>query len=263
MGVPYAEVIGDPIAHSKSPLIHKYWLERLGLEGDYRAVRVSAEELPAYLGSRLSDPDWRGCNVTMPYKERILPLLDTVTRNAKRIGAVNTVRRGEDGRLHGRNTDVHGISRSLDHIIADDMEIVLIGAGGAARAVADAIQRYRPRCVTVINRSIERGKKLLGDFHLSGRAIDGTIIPAADLVINAAHPHASFDLGALGRGAAVLDLVYDPPGGSLLNEARSLGLRTVDGLTMLVHQAGEAFAAFFGRAHPEEWDAELRELLIR
>ena len=170
MGIPYAEVIGDPIAHSKSPLIHKYWLEKLGLEGNYRAVRVTAEDLPAYLESRRSDPDWRGCNVTMPHKQRVVPLLDTTTRDATRIGAVNTIRKGEDGRLHGRNTDLHGVCRSLDPYLAPPLaHVVLIGAGGAARAAARALEANKVRDVTVINRSLERGQALLRDFHLAGR----------------------------------------------------------------------------------------------
>ncbi|MEA3030914.1 MAG: shikimate dehydrogenase [Sphingomonadales bacterium] len=263
MGVPYAEVIGDPIAHSKSPLIHKFWLEKLGIEGDYRAVRVAVDELQAYLESRRSDRDWRGCNVTMPHKERIMPFLDTATRDATRIGAVNTIRKGGNGRLHGRNTDLHGVCRSLDHLIEPGLHAVLIGAGGGARAAARALAANGVGEVTVINRSLERAEKLLRDFHLTGRATAETSIPTADLVINAAPPYASFALDALGPRAVIFDMVYSPREGSILNEARGRGLRVVDGLTMLTHQAGEAFSVFFKRARPPEADAELRELLTR
>jgi shikimate dehydrogenase len=261
MGVPYAEVIGDPVAHSKSPLIHKFWLEKLGIEGDYRATRVAADELPAYLESRRLDRDWRGCNVTMPHKERIMPLLDTATRDARRIGAVNTVRKGKDGRLHGRNTDLHGICRSLDHLIEPDGPVVLIGAGGAARAAARALEANGAGEVTVINRSIERGQKLLRDFHLAGRATSDTVIPPARLVINAAPPYARFSLDSLRAGAVLFDMVYDPPEGVILDGAASRGLRVVDGLAMLTHQASEAFSVFFRRARPAGSDAELRALL--
>jgi shikimate dehydrogenase len=262
MGVPYAEVIGDPVAHSKSPLIHKFWLEKLGLAGDYRAVRVAADELADYLAARRADPGWRGCNVTMPHKAEILPLLDTTTRDAKRIGAVNTVRNA-DGRLYGRNTDLHGIYRSLDHVIEPGMRVVLIGAGGAARAAACAVKRHAPREVTVINRSVDRGRKLLRDFHLAGRVMAETAIPPADLVINAAPPYANFALDALAPHAVVFDMVYHPRDGALLAQARRGGFRMVDGLTMLIHQAAEAFAVFFKRARPPDSDGELRELLIR
>jgi shikimate dehydrogenase len=262
MGIPYAEVIGDPIAHSKSPLIHKFWLAKLGLEGDYRAVRVAAEDLPAYLESRRSDPDWRGCNVTMPHKQRVLSLLDTTTRDATRIGAVNTIRKGEDGRLHGRNTDMHGIYRSLDPYLAlPPAHVVLFGAGGAARAAARALQAHKIRKVTVINRSFERGRALLRDFHLAGRVTDATIVAPADLVINAAPPYAEVALDRLGPDAVVFDMVYAPPQGALLKEANDRGLRAVDGFTMLIHQASEAFATFFGMARPPQYDVELRELL--
>jgi len=262
MGIPYAEVIGDPIAHSKSPSIHKFWLAKLGIDGDYRAVRVTAHELADYFAARRADPDWRGCNVTMPHKAAIVPMLDTTTRDAKRIGAVNTVRNGE-GRLHGRNTDLHGVCRSLDHLIEPGMQVVLIGAGGAGRAAACAVARFAPREVTVINRSRERGQELLRDFHLAGRVTAKTAIPPADLVINAAPPYASFDLGALGPHAVVFDMVYQPREGSISAAARSRGLRAVDGLTMLTHQAGEAFSVFFKRAHPADADIELRELLTQ
>ncbi|HST36909.1 MAG TPA: shikimate dehydrogenase [Allosphingosinicella sp.] len=261
MGIPYAEVIGDPIAHSKSPAIHKFWLAKLGIEGDYRAIRVRGEELEDYLRLRSADADWRGCNVTMPLKERIMPLLDSVTREAGKIGAVNAVRRGEDGRLHGRNTDVHGVARSLDYLIEPAMEIVLIGAGGAARAAAHIIRSYDPQHVTLINRSAGRGTKLLRDFYLPGTATFDPTLPKADLVINAAPPHRAFDLTPLAENAIVFDMVYDPPEGALLAQAGRRGLRTVDGLTMLIHQASEAFCTFFREAHPPDADAKLKELL--
>lgn len=261
MGIPYAEVIGDPITHSKSPLVHRFWLARLGLEGDYRATRVTAAELPAYLNSRRADPDWRGCNVTMPHKERIVPLLDTVNRDAVRIGAVNTVGRGAGGRLHGRNTDLHGVCRSLDRVLRPGLSVVLIGAGGAARAAARALEANRAGDVTVINRNVERAQRLLADFNLNGRATATTAILPAELLINAAPPHTAFSLNSLAPAAMVFDMVYAPAGGAVLDEARRRGLRTVDGITMLMHQAAEAFAVFFKHAHPPDTAGELRELL--
>ncbi len=262
MGVPYAEVIGDPIAHSKSPLIHKFWLEKLGLKGEYRATQVGAAELHGYLEERRADPDWRGCNVTMPHKQSIVRLLDTTTRDAERIGAVNTIGKGPDGRLHGRNTDLHGVCRSLDPYLAQPPKtVILIGAGGAARAAARALEANGAGEVVVINRSATHGERLLRDFRLSGRVIASTRIPAADMVINAAPPYDDFALDALGPDTVVFDMVYSPPEGSILEKAKGRGLRVVDGLTMLSHQAAEAFAVFFNRARPLEADAELRRLL--
>ena len=109
---PYAEVIGDPIAHSKSPQIHRHWLQQTGLDGDYRATRVSREGLAGYFAERRADPDWRGCNVTIPHKENVAPLIDDVASDAAAIGAVNCVIR-EGDRLVGYNSDVNGIAAAL------------------------------------------------------------------------------------------------------------------------------------------------------
>ena len=140
MGVPYSEVIGDPIAHSKSPLIHKFWLEKLGVEGDYRAVRVIAADLPDYLKCRRADPDWRGCNVTMPLKREVVRHVDEVEPRFSQVGALNLVCRS-DNRLVGTNTDVLGILDVLpvEYFISDALpEVCIIGAGGAARALLAA-----------------------------------------------------------------------------------------------------------------------------
>ena len=137
----YAEVIGDPIVQSKSPAIHGYWLRRLGLDADYRAAHVTAEGLADYLASRRADPLWRGCNVTMPHKQAVIPLLDALDPLAARIGAVNTVV-PEDGRLIGYNTDAGGFLEPLRPYLAQQhlfrMARVL-GTGGAALARLEAI----------------------------------------------------------------------------------------------------------------------------
>jgi shikimate dehydrogenase len=141
------------------------------------------------------------------------------------------------------------------------MEVVLIGAGGAARAAARILQANAPQNVTLINRSIDRGMKLLRDFRLPGDATSDPTLPRADLVINAAPPHQAFDLASLAENAIVFDMVYDPPEGVLLEQASRRGLRTVDGLKMLIHQAGEAFSIFFREAAPTDADMEIRKLL--
>ena len=115
----YAEVIGDPIAQSKSPAIHGFWIEKLGLEAAYRAHHVTSETLAAYLSERREDPDWRGCNVTMPHKQAVAPLVDRIEPLAKRVGAINTVYRGADGALIGRNTDVAGFLEPLVERLRD------------------------------------------------------------------------------------------------------------------------------------------------
>jgi len=269
MGVPYAEVIGDPISHSKSPLIHNFWLEKLGLDGEYRATQVAARDLSNYLTARREDPLWRGCNVTMPHKQYVLPLLDTVTRNASAIGAVNTIRRGKDGRLHGRNTDVHGVWRCLDGVETAGKHFLLIGAGGAARAAAYAVSRYDDARVTVMNRSHERAKEMLMDCKLQGDVLPIGDVPDADVVINASSlgmagvlwPEIS--LRKLNPQVVVFDMVYSPLHTTLLSRAEAMGLRTIDGLSMLINQASEAFAVFFQARHPANCTTDLRELLLR
>src|SRR3954468_1436768 len=139
MGVPYAEVIGDPIAHSKSPVIHKFWLEKLGMEGDYRRAQVKTGELESYFESRRNDPDWRGCNVTMPHKSDVASFMDDVDPSARRIGAVNTVKRF-DQKLVGLNTDWIGLNLALGEHSAAGKDVVLIGAGGAARAALEELR---------------------------------------------------------------------------------------------------------------------------
>jgi shikimate dehydrogenase len=282
MGIPYAEVIGDPIAQSKSPLVHKYWLEQLGIEGDYRATRVTDHELPAYLAGRLADPDWRGCNVTMPHKQNILLLLDAVSDED--IGAVNCIV-PEAGRLVGRNTDAPGFLAALAAVPPPDEPASgdhvatyfhLIGAGGAARAVAAAL---RGRDIVYFNRDAEKAEALAEEFGPGGGygfglgldALNGPSLRHEDqrcsyIVVNASsmgmadQPPVPINLSLYPDDSIVCDLVYHPLETPLLAEARRLGMRTVDGLAMLIGQARFAFEYFFGVA-PPDGDVELRKLL--
>ena len=135
MSVPYAEVIGDPVTHSKSPTIHRFWLDRLGIAGDYRARPLAAEGLADYLAERRHDPAWRGCNVTMPHKETVMPLLARIEPLARQVGAVNTVVKAKDGALVGRNTDVAGFLEPLRPRLAENHYFRMarvLGTGGAA-----------------------------------------------------------------------------------------------------------------------------------
>ena len=142
MSQAYAEVIGDPIAQSKSPVIHGYWLEKLGIEASYRAAHVPSEALAGYLSGRKADPDWRGCNVTMPHKQAVMPLLDRLEPLAGRVGAVNTIVRESDGSLTGFNTDVAGFLEPLRGQLARKHLFRMarvFGTGGAARAIVAAL----------------------------------------------------------------------------------------------------------------------------
>ena len=175
MGTPYAEVIGDPIGDSKSPLSHKFWLERLGLPHDYRRTQVAPDELEAFLAERRLDPDWRGCSVALPHKQAVMPLLDAVTETARRIGAVNTIIPTADG-LVGDNTDAFGFRSSIEERYGDiDCEpAVVLGAGGAARAVLVALQEMGIRSIILANRTHARAVALAEELGVSLRDIEGS-----------------------------------------------------------------------------------------
>ncbi len=269
MGIPYAEVIGDPIVHSRSPIIHKFWLRQMNLVGDYKAVRVRPEELADYLAERRADPDWRGCNVTMPCKMAIGEHLDTIDPVTRRIGAVNTVINHSVGVLIGTNTDVQGVHFALDDNCLAGRKAVLLGAGGAARAVLEELRQAGVSHVTILNRTEDKARDLLDRFGLDGEAGPIGGAPAADLLINATpigmagQPPLGIDLSELRPGATVFDLVYHPLETPLLAEALRRGLRTVDGLTMLIWQASMAFTYFFGEPPPDPDSRELRELITQ
>jgi shikimate dehydrogenase len=268
MGVPYAEVIGDPIAHSKSPLIHRFWLSVLGIKGDYRAVRVTPEELAGYLELRRADQDWRGCNVSMPLKEAALRLVH-LDPTAKRIGALNTLIHYGDGRILGTNTDTQGFHSAVDLDRLQPKRVAVIGAGGAARAVLHALSQTGVPYVVVVNRTDSKAGNLLEAFDLVGDVASLGSSPDANLLVNASplgmqgYPPLEIDLSNLSSDATVFDMVYEPLRTPLLEEARRRGLTTIDGLTMLIEQAAMAFACFF-KDSPEQADTpELRELLTR
>ncbi len=265
---PYAEVIGDPIAHSKSPLIHTFWLEALGIAGDYRRAHVRPDGLAAYIAERRADPDWRGCNVTIPHKVAVMDLVDDPGNIRGTIGAMNTVVRQPDGALVGTNTDAAGFYAPLAELDLEGAPVALVGAGGAARAVLFALARAKVGPVTILNRSPLKAMGLLATFGLKGDvvALDAPLPPAA-LLVNASslgmtgQPPLDLDLTPLPEEAIVYDLVYAPLRTGLLAAAEARGLDTVDGLDMLIGQAALAFELFFGRPPPEGRDDELRALL--
>jgi len=270
MNVPYAEVIGDPIAHSKSPLIHKFWLEALRLEGDYRAFRVHHNDLGAYFTARRGDPDWRGCNVSLPHKIHAIRHLDDFTAEAVAVGAVNCVYRKGD-RLVGANTDVDGVDAVLDARPWRANMVTIIGGGGAARAVLEVLRRRDVLEVFMIVRDPGSVRPVHAAFVRSGAVHDfrdtDVAFAACEYLINAsplgmagAPAMPASILGALGkvaRYATVFDMVYTPPETQLLTRARALSLATSTGIDMLVGQARSAFRRFFGREPPEGLDAEL------
>ena len=267
---PYAEVIGDPIAHSKSPLIHNLWLETLGIDAEYRAHQVAPDDLGRYFADRAADPAWRGCNVTVPHKVAALDHVADPGGVRGSIGAINTVFRGEDGAPAGTNTDAAGFWAPIAHLDLAGSPVTVIGAGGAARAVLWALARVGVGPVTVMNRNPLKAAALLAAFGLKGQALPlGPSAPSCALLVNASslgmtgQPPLVLDLSALPADATVYDLVYAPLETELLAAARNRELDTVDGLEMLVAQAAVAFEILFGREPPRERDDELREMLTR
>ena len=280
---PYAEVIGDPIAQSKSPAIHNFWLAKLGIDAEYRACHVKSDQLADYLSARRADLQWRGCNVTMPHKQAVMPLLHSVEQPAARVGAVNTIYPAFDRLLAGQNTDVAGFLEPLEPMLAQPslMRMARVfGAGGAARAVVAALAA-RGFIIVLAARDPAKARALLDELAPGAdhHAVDlGHFTPATDfafddragifdLVVNAS------PLGMAGQAALQLDFSHVPPGAvvydivthpldtPLLAEARARGLATIDGLSMLIGQAAAAFEMFFGQPAPRQHDAELRSLL--
>ena len=281
----YAEVIGDPIAQSKSPQIHKFWLGKLGLVADYRACHVSAAGLADYFAARRTDPDWRGCNITMPHKQAAMALIDRLDPLAARIGAINTVVHETDGSLTGYNTDAAGFLEPLQPLLAKThlwRMARILGAGGAARAIIAALADQGFTLVLAA-RDPAKARALLAELAPGGEHHTPPLGHFAqptdfafddrehllDLVINASplgmagQPPLHFDLSHAPPGSTVYDIVTNPVETPLLAAARKAGFPTLDGLAMLIGQAAAAFEKFFGVAAPREYDAELRELLTR
>lgn len=253
---PRAFVIGHPIAHSRSPLLHGFWLRSLGLAGSYERVDVAPANLTGFVRS-LADAGWVGGNVTIPHKTAVMALVDDLDVDAEAIGAVNTLWL-EGGRLVGGNTDAIGFVANLDEEAPgwDDgagRRAVVLGAGGAARAVLHGLRR-RGFEVVVANRTEASAVALAARFRGEAVAWDrlSARLAMADVVVNttslgmAGQPPLRLDLSALHDQAVVCDIVYVPLETALLQSARARGLRAVGGLGMLLHQAVPGFARWFG-----------------
>ncbi|QDH33425.1 shikimate dehydrogenase [Porphyrobacter sp. YT40] len=282
---PYAEVIGDPIAQSKSPLIHGFWLGKLGIEADYRACHVRPDDFADYLASRREDPLWRGCNVTMPHKQAVMPLLGRIDPPADSIGAVNTILPLGEGALAGTNTDAAGFLEPLGADLARTHYFRMariLGTGGAARAIIAALAGHGFTLV-VAGRDPAKARALLDELAPQGEhhAIDLAHFAdptdfafddregCCDLVVNASslgmtgQPPLPFDWSHAPPGSIAYDIVTAPRDTAFLQAARERGHRTIDGLAMLIGQAAVAFEKFFGQPAPREHDAELRAILTQ
>ncbi len=259
--IPRAFVVGHPIAHSRSPLIHGHWLAAHGLPGSYERLDVAPAAFPAFLRA-LPESGFRGGNVTIPHKETAYALADTLTQRAKTIGAVNTLVVGPDGRIGGDNTDAPGFCAHLDHSLGEGWPeraggtALVLGAGGAARAIVVGLAERGLRRILVANRTPARAEGVAALAPGIAAALAWDDLPAAlagaGLLVNTTslgmrgQPPLDLDLAPLPASAAVADIVYAPLETALLAAARRRGLAAVDGLGMLLHQAVPGFEAWFG-----------------
>ncbi|HWI86344.1 MAG TPA: shikimate dehydrogenase [Sphingomonas sp.] len=284
MSAPFAEVIGDPIAQSRSPAMHGFWLDKLGLEGNYGSSHLSHTDLPGFFADRRADPAWRGCNVTIPHKQAVMPLLDRIDPVAAAIGAVNTIV-PRDGILVGHNTDAPGFLEPLRRELAEPHLLRtarIFGTGGAARAIAHALWAEGFTLV-IAGRDLAKARDLASAFapqdahacslETFAQPLDfawGDMDGRFDLVVNATSlgmagkPPLPIDFTNVPPGAVIYDAVYSPLITPLLAEAQARGHRIIDGLNMLIGQGRIAFTHFFGAEPPSDAasDAELRQRLL-
>ena len=268
-----AAVIGNPVSQSLSPLMHGHWFESLSLDGEYQAREVQTNELEAALEQFRAD-GYAGFNVTVPHKTAIVPLLDRLTPLAREMGAVNTVKFNPDGTTVGINTDGIGFLKHLKETAPNrpkDKPVLLLGAGGAARAAALALLNDGVSMVMISNRTRAKAEAVASELG-RGRitVVDwddrSTAAGAAGIVVNTTalgmvgQPALEIDLSTAARDTAVYDIVYKPLKTPLIEAAGKLGLKTVDGLGMLVHQGAAAFKLWFG--HDVGYDDGLKQKLL-
>jgi shikimate dehydrogenase len=253
-----AGVIGHPIRHSRSPLIHGHWLDRHGISGTYERFEVTPDQLPAFIAS-MADRGLAGVNVTIPHKEATFGLVDRLTSTASVLGAVNTLW-FEHGELWGDNTDVEGFMAHLDlsspSWSSTTSRALVIGAGGAARAVVYGLALRGVPEIFVMNRTLDRAMALAAQFgasvHPGTLPVSDTLLASVDLIVNTTslgmhgQPPLDLPLASLKQTALVADIVYVPLVTPLLQAARARRLETVDGLGMLLHQAASGFERWFG-----------------
>ncbi|MFI5033442.1 MAG: shikimate dehydrogenase [Reyranellales bacterium] len=266
-GRPFAAIVGWPVEHSRSPALHGYWLKKHAIDGYYGRLPVEPkpEALKALVDFLKKTPNARGCNLTLPHKVDIMPLLDRIHPDAERIGAVNTVIKQPDGSLEGRNSDAFGFLAALKQgapkWAAAAGPVVVLGAGGAARAVVASLIDAGVPELRLINRTQEAAVNLGVAFTPSdGRQImierwdeRSQMLDGATLLVNTTslgmkgQPPLELDLARLPTDAAVDDIVYVPLETALLASARARGNTCIDGLNMLLHQGRMGFQSWFGQ----------------
>lgn len=271
--IPLAGVVGHPVAHSRSPRLHGFWLSRMGLPGHYIPLDVAPADLSTVL-SALPRAGFKGVNVTIPHKEAALSLAASVTPRAKRIGAANTLTFRADDGFDADCTDGEGfianLRQSRPDWRADAGPVAVFGAGGAARAVLDALLAEGATEIRLANRTRARAEALADAFGTAIRVVDwdksDSLSEGAATLVNttslgmAGQPPFDVTLSGMAPGALATDIVYTPLDTPFLRAARAAGADTVDGLGMLLHQATPGFAAWFG--HTPVVDAETRDRVL-
>ena len=271
--IPLAGVIGNPVAHSRSPLVHGHWLKKYGIAGHYVPLHVETTELEQVLRT-LPKMGFVGANVTIPHKEQIMEIADQVTDRATLIGAANTLIFRPDGSILADNTDGYGFLTNL-HQSAPDWDpasgpAVVFGAGGASRAVIASLLEAGVPEILLSNRTRERADQFRNEFGSRIKVVDwvqvGNLVEQAALLVNTTSlgmvgkPRLRVPLDGLRKDTVVTDLVYTPLKTEMLQWAEDVGCTTVDGLGMLLHQAVPGFERWFG-TRPEV-DDDTREAAL-
>jgi shikimate dehydrogenase len=271
-----AGLMGWPVHQSKSPLIHSHWLNALGIDGAYVRFPVRPGHVEAALRG-MSSLGIVGMQATMPHKRACFEAVDALSDAARALGAVNTVTVQADGSLRGHNSDLAGFLEPLVDVDLEGKAVTVLGAGGAAAALAVGLASKKPARITIINRSAQGIDRLLGDIaesledieirtggwdQVQGLIGDEALLANATSLGMAGQPPLPLDVGALPVGAIVYDIITHPHDTDLLKAARGRGLTTFDGMQMLIGQAREGFELFYGQTAPASEDGAVRRLLL-
>lgn len=264
-----AGVVGWPVLHSLSPRLFGYWFRKYNIDAEYNAYPVELENLAEFINKLREDRNFVGVNLTIPHKEAVMRLLDEVDDSAKAISAVNCIII-RDGKLYGTNTDAYGFMENIKPSLAGKKKAVVLGAGGAAKAIIYSLQQLGFKEIIITNRTKDRAEILLSDVrhHLSVADWEkrGEILEGTDLLVNTTSlgmkgkEPLEINLSALPKSALVTDVVYSPLITPLLVQAQVNGNQIVDGLGMLLHQAVPAFEEWFGKK--PEITEELRKYML-